>query len=89
MSASFISTGKETIIHNESESEPLYSFNLHRDDASYAIFNHNAHVFASGGADGLINLYHIEKQLVMMTLVEEDTTVTLKVSSNNIDGVFE
>jgi hypothetical protein len=76
MSASFISAGKETIIHNEAEAEPLAKFNLHKDDATYAIFNHNAHVFASGGSDGVINLYHIEKNLIMMSLAEEDSTVS-------------
>ena len=75
MTASFISAGKEVLIHSEAESEPLYNFNLHNDDATCAIFNHNAHVFASGGTDGLINLYHIDKKLVMMSLVEEDSTV--------------
>lgn len=77
MSCSFISCGKEIIIHDEEESEPLYSYNLHKDDATCAILNHNSYVFASGGSDGLINLYHIEKKFKMMTLLEEDTTVSL------------
>ena len=75
MTASFISTGKEVMIHSESESEPLHAFNLHKDDATYAIFNHNAHAFASGGTDGIINLYHIDKGFILMTLAEEDSTV--------------
>ena len=76
MSYSFISVGKEIVIHNDSESEPLATFNLHKDDATCAIFNHNAHVFASGGGDGLINLYHVEKKDTLITLMEKDTTVS-------------
>jgi len=75
MSTSFISAGKEILIHNEDEAEPLANFNIHKDDATYAILNHNSYVFASGGSDGLINLYHIANDGIMMTLAEEDSTV--------------
>lgn len=76
MNSAFISVGKEVLIHSEAESEPLHAFNLHKDDATCAVFNHNAHVFASGGTDGLVNLYHVDKKLMMMTLAEEDATVS-------------
>lgn len=89
MSCSFISTGKEVIIHNEAEAEPLYTFNTHKDDATCAIFNHNAHVFASGGSDGLVNLYHIEKKLPMMTLAEEDSTVSLKAIDGDVFRIHQ
>lgn len=72
---SFISAAKEVLVHAEGDAEPLGSFNLHRDEATCAVFNHNAHVFASGGTDGVVQLYHIEKKNNMMSLVEEGATV--------------
>ena len=75
MSGSFISVGKEVLLHSESESEPIASFAPHKDETNCAVFNHNAHVFASGGSDGALALYHIERQINMMSLAEADSTV--------------
>ena len=76
MSGTFISVSREVVLHAEDEAAPLASFDLHKGEASCAVFNHNAHVFASGGADGLVQLYHIEKRFSMMSLGEDDSPVS-------------
>ena len=73
---SFVSCSKQILFHSDLESQPLSVITPHQGETNYAIFNHNAHVVASGGKDGAIDLYHLEKKVVVLSLIDKNTGVS-------------
>lgn len=68
---SFVSCSKQILFHSDLEGQPLGGISPHQGETNYAIFNHNSHVVASGGKGGVIDLYHLEKKLVVLSLADK------------------
>ena len=66
------SVSKSLYVHNEKEKLPNRVFTPHIGDINCCQFNHNGHVVATGGVDGVIKLTHVAREAELQSLSDQN-----------------